>query len=152
MLFPDAVIVALAYELRGVVPIADGTSFGLQPGLPVRFRIPSIARIDTGLFVPITFSKDVAYSFSVPAALYFQVKDFFFGPMTGFRWDHFAIPATPLTQSTTKEQADITAGLAAGYTFDWLVDLKAQVYTLRINDSSWSNLIGAGVGVGLLLP
>jgi hypothetical protein len=33
-----------------------------------------------------------------------------------------------------------------------MLDLKAQIYTLRINDSNWSNLLGGGVGVGLLLP
>jgi hypothetical protein len=149
----DAEIFAIGFESRFLIPIASNTDFSVSPGIPMRFRIPHIARIDTGLFVPIAFTHDVQYTFSIPAELYIQVKDWFFGPMTGFRFDHIETLTSPLTGgTTTKDQVDIQAGIGGGYTVGGFLDLKAQLYTLRINDSNWSNTLGGGVGVGLLIP
>jgi hypothetical protein len=150
----DAEVIAVGLETRFLVPLADHTYFSASPGVPVRIRIPHLARIDTGLYVPIAFTDNIQYTFSIPAELWFQVKDFFFGPMTGFRFDHIetAIATVMGTTTSSNNQVDIQAGLGAGYTLGGMLDLKAQVYTLRINDSNWANTIGAGLGVGLLLP
>ena len=84
----DLELFALGLETRFVVPIANGSDFSAAPGAPVRIRIPKIARIDTGIFVPIDFTHDTQYTISIPAQLYIQVQNAFFGPMTGVRFNH----------------------------------------------------------------
>ena len=151
----DLEVAGVGLETRFVVPLADGSNFSIAPGLPVVFRIPKLARIDTGIFVPIAFNDQTQYTISIPAQLWFQVDDFFFGPMTGIRYNRIAtltFDTTGAQHSSTTTRTDIPLGLGAGYTVGGMLDIKAQLYMLRINDSDWSKTIGGGVGVGVLLP
>jgi hypothetical protein len=138
-------IVELGFETRFIVPTADGSDFELVTGVPLRIHIPTLARIDTGVWVPIVFNSDTSYSIDIPAQLFFQAGQAFFGPMTGVRFNH---PGGDLGDSTT----DIPAGIGGGYTLGGVLDLKVQVRTERINDVSWTKYIGGGLGVGLRLP
>jgi hypothetical protein len=135
----------LGLETRAVIPTADGSDFELVPGVPVRIHIPGFARIDTGVWLPVIINNDPSFTIDIPAQLFFQVNQAFFGPMTGVRFNH---PAGSNGDSTT----DIPAGIAGGYTLGGVLDLKVQVRTERINDVSWTKYIGGGLGVGLRLP
>lgn len=147
-----AEVAAVGLETRVVIPIDSTSGWSVSPGLPVRFRIPKIARIDTGIFAYLPASDDHAnqYIVSVPAQLWFQIDNAFVGPMTGLRYNRFTSTISDATGQSTR--TDITAGVGGGYTFAERFDLKAQVYVARINDSDWSKTLGAGVGVGILLP
>jgi hypothetical protein len=133
----------LGLETRAVIPTADGSDFELVPGAPVRIHIPGFARIDTGVWLPVIFNSDTSFTIDIPAQLFFQVNQAFFGPVTGVRFNH----PDPGDSST-----DIPAGIAGGYTLGGVLDLKVQVRTERINDVSWTKFIGGGLGVGLRLP
>ncbi len=138
-------IVELGFETRFVVPTAAGSDFELVPGVPVRIHLPGFVRIDTGVWLPIIFNSDASFTIDIPAQLFFQAGQAFFGPMTGVRFNH---PGADYGDSTT----DVPAGIGAGYTLGGVLDLKVQVRTERINDVSWTHYIGGGLGVGLRLP
>jgi hypothetical protein len=147
----DVEVLQLGLETRAIIPTGANSSFELTPGIPVRIHVPGFMRIDTGVFFPIEFTSDTGYTIDIPAQLFFQVEDAFFGPMLGFRFNHPGSdgnPAPPPPATST----DIPAGLGGGYTLGGVVDLKLQVRTERINDANWSRFIGAGFGVGLRLP
>ncbi len=141
----DLKVFELGLETRVVIPTSDGSAFELVPGVPVRIHIPGFARIDTGVWLPVIFSSDPSFTIDIPAQLFFQVNQAFFGPETGVRFNH---PGGDAGDSTT----DIPAGIAGGYTLGGVLDLKVQVRTERINDVSWTKYIGGGLGVGLRLP
>jgi hypothetical protein len=128
-----------------IIPTSAGSDFELVPGVPVRVHLPGFARIDTGVWLPIEFNASTSFTIDIPAQLFFQAGQAFFGPMTGLRYNH---PGADIADPTT----DIPVGLAAGYTLGGVLDLKVQVRTERINDVSWAQYIGGGLGVGLRLP
>jgi hypothetical protein len=148
----DLKVVEIGSEIRAAVPTATHafddpnaphSSFGLEGGIPVRIHIPGIARIDTGFFLPAVFASDTTVAFDIPGQLWIQVNDLFVGPMVGFHY----------TQITNEpDEKDVLAGIGGGYTFLGFLDVKAQLYTPRINDSNWSKLLGGGLGVGLNVP
>jgi hypothetical protein len=138
-------VVELGLETRAVVPTSDGSDFELVPGVPVRIHIPGFVRIDTGVWLPVIFNSDTSFTIDIPAQLFVQVDQAFFGPETGVRFNH---PGGDAGDSTT----DVPAGIAGGYTLGGVLDLKVQVRTERINDVSWTKYIGGGLGVGLRLP
>jgi hypothetical protein len=138
-------IIELGFETRFIVPTADGSDFELVPGVPARIHVPGFARIDTGVWLPVIFNSDASFTIDIPAQLFFQAGQAFFGPMTGVRFNH---PGGDVGESST----DVPAGIAGGYTLAGVLDLKVQVRTERINDVSWTKYIGGGLGVGLRLP
>jgi hypothetical protein len=140
----DLHVVELGLETRAIIPTDSGSDFELIPGAPVRIHLPTFARIDTGVWLPVEFDSDIGFRIEIPAQLFFQAGQAFFGPVTGIRFNHPGgdIPST----------AEIPAGVAAGYTLGGILDLKVQVRTERINDTAWSQYIGGGIGAGLRLP
>lgn len=139
----DLEVVQLGLETRAVLPIADGSDFVLTPGVPVRIHLPTLARIDTGVWVPIAFTSNTGFTVDVPAQLFFQVGSAFFGPLTGLRYNN---------PGDGSSSVDVPAGLGGGYTLGGILDLKVQVRTERINDANWTQFIGGGIGAGLRLP
>jgi hypothetical protein len=141
----DLKVVELGLETRFIIPTDPSSDFEVVPGVPVRIHLPGFVRIDTGVWVPLEFNSDASFTIDIPAQLFFQAGQAFFGPMTGLRYNH---PGADIADPTT----DIPVGLAAGYTLGGVLDLKVQVRTERINDVSWAQYIGGGLGVGLRLP
>jgi hypothetical protein len=137
-------IVEIGLETRVIIPTDSGSDFELAPGAPVRIHLPGFVRIDTGVWLPIEFNDNTSFTIDIPAQLFFQAGQAFFGPMTGVRFNH---PGGD-TDATT----DVPAGIGGGYTLGGVLDLKVQVRTERINDVSWTHYIGGGLGVGLRLP
>jgi hypothetical protein len=144
-------VVEVGLESRFVIPTASNSSFGLTAGLPVRIHIPHFLRIDTGPYLPMSFSSPLDYSVDVPVQAFFQVGDAFFGPFSGFRYNHHTyVDAFGMNQ--TDDSTDIPVGVGGGYTLAGMVDLKAQLRTERINSGQWAKGIGGGIGVGLRFP
>jgi hypothetical protein len=130
-------IIELGWELRVMPPLASGTSFGLMPGIPLVVRIPRLLKVETGAYVPLVFSKDIDSGLSVPVAVWLQLGDFFLGPQSGVRFERGG-PSVPF-------------GFGVGYTLGGMLDLKAQLFSLRINDD-FAKSLGGGLGVALTLP
>jgi hypothetical protein len=142
----------LGLELRMTFPTAStcapagaaetACDVGLTPAVPLRLHIPSILRVDTGLYLPVVWSG--AFAIQLPLQVFFQVGDAFFGPLSGIRYDKDGEGPNPR----------ITAGIGGGYTIGErkMIDIKAQVYTEQVNDVNWGKHIGGGIGVGLRLP
>jgi hypothetical protein len=144
-------VVEVGLETRFIVPIAAGSSFGLTPGIPVRIHIPHLLRIDTGVFLPVSFDSPVNYSVDIPVQAFFQVGDAFFGPFTGIRYNHRSfVDGAGATQ--TDDSTDVPVGLGGGYTLGGIVDLKAQLRTETVNSPNWAKGIGGGLGAGLRFP
>jgi hypothetical protein len=137
----------VALETRAILPTASGSTFAIVPGAPVRVHLPTLARIDTGLYVPISFASSnddgsgssTSFAVQVPAQLFLQLGDSFVGPFTGLLF----------VTDGSQPNPQITAGVGGGHTFGSVLDLKVQVYTPQLNDVSWMKHIGGGVGVGL---
>jgi hypothetical protein len=140
----DLQVLQVGLETRAIIPTDSTSDFELSPGVPVRIHIPGLARIDTGVWLPIEFNSDASFTIDIPAQLFFQAQDAFFGPMTGVRFNH---PGGGVDSTT-----DVPAGIGGGYTVLGSLDLKVQVRTERINDLNWSKYIGGGLAVGLRLP
>jgi hypothetical protein len=139
----DVQVVQIGLETRVSIPTAQGSNLAVTPGIPFRFHVPGFARIDTGIYFPVApFDQDPGFVIQIPAQLFFQVGDAFFGPLTGFRYAGNSDGPNPA----------ITAGVGGGYTLAGFLDLKAQIYTDLVNDPGWANHIGGGLGVGLRVP
>jgi hypothetical protein len=150
----DLKSVQLGLETRIIVPTADGSVFALTPGLPVRVHVPGFLRIDTGLWLPLTFGSGAqgglqpAYTLDVPVQAFFAIGDWFVGGMAGVRYN--VDSSAPGGSSTV----DLPLGIGGGYTLlGGRLDVKVQVRTERVNDANWaSQFLGGGIGVGTRLP
>jgi hypothetical protein len=148
----DLQVVQMALETRLIIPTdstqIDGqnvSSFAITPGVPFRIHMPGFLRIDTGLYLPISFDSNTSFSLDIPAQAFFELGSAFVGPVTGIR---FNAPGGGVDGSV-----DVPLGIAAGYTLGGQIDLKVQLRTERINDANWaSQYLGGGFGVGLRLP
>jgi hypothetical protein len=148
----DLQVVQMALETRLIIPTdstqIDGqnvSSFAITPGVPLRVHIPGFLRVDTGLYLPISFDANTSYSLDIPAQAFFELGNGFVGPVTGIR---FNAPGGGVDSSV-----DIPLGIGGGYTLGGRIDLKVQVRTERINDPNrFSQFLGGGFGVGLRLP
>lgn len=139
----DIEVLQVGLETRLIFPTAQGSNVAFTPGIPVRVHIPGFVRIDTGAYFPVApFDQDASFAIQIPAQLFFQAGAAFFGPLTGLRYEG----------STDAPNPAITAGVGGGYTVLGFLDIKAQIYTDLVNDPSWANHIGGGVGVGLRVP
>jgi hypothetical protein len=143
----------LGLEGRVILPTDSSTTpdgqrisfFAITPGLPVRVHVPGLLRVDTGIYLPLSFNSSTSYSVDIPAQAFFAYQNAFFGPVTGIRFN------TP--GGGQDGSVDVPLGIAGGYTLAGRVDLKVQVRTERVNDPNWaSQYLGGGLGVGLRLP
>ena len=78
----------LGFELRAILPIEDGTRFGMVLGLPIALRT-GVLRLDTGIYIPILFYSAIQTAISIPAHLWIQVSPtLWLGPLFGIRVYH----------------------------------------------------------------
>jgi len=141
---------AVAFEARLTPGFANGSANIVVLGTPLRFRVPRLLRIDTGVYVPISFAEFNTWGLELPLAVWLAHENFFAGPLTGIFWNNPAYG--DLATQGYPSELDIHAGVGAGYTFGRYFDVKAQVLTTRANHSNWANYIGGGAGIDVLLP
>jgi hypothetical protein len=127
----------LALEGRIYLPFERGTHFGMMFGLPVMFHLGGVARIDTGIYVPVVLQDPVQTHVSFPLHLWFQVgRELWLGPILGVRIDN---PGA---------NVHLPVGFGLGYSITSYLDLKTWLLFPQIEGAG-----GAGdrwgVGVGL---
>lgn len=126
----------LGLEARVVLPAEDGTDLTLMPALPLALHIGGAARIDTGLYIPITFHHDTVVTVSIPIHVWFQItSSTFLGPLTGVRFhDHGGGTTVPL-------------GFGLGHALAHNVDLKTWLLFPDVNHSGSAKSFGGGIGL-----
>jgi hypothetical protein len=141
----DAKVVQMSLETRLIAPIVDtNPDLSISPGAGIRIHIPHFMRIDTGIFGIYAPDQNTNVVLSIPVQVWFQVEDAFFGPMSGFRYD-FSANGAP-------NRTEIPGGLGGGYTFGKMLDVMGQVYAYNLDSTTWSQTVGAGLAVQLLVP
>ncbi|MGO9834379.1 MAG: hypothetical protein ACLP1X_09205 [Polyangiaceae bacterium] len=145
--------VEFALEARAMIPTTSDSFFELVVGVPVRIHLPTLARIDTGVYLPVAFDSPTTFGIQVPVQLFFQVGDSFFGPLIALVLAQNVSEAADGTVTAGPlDQGQVTFGVGGGHTFDGILDLKAQVYSTQISDPQiWAKNIGGGLGLGLRL-
>lgn len=146
--FVDTPVAAVGFEVRLLPALAARSANVLAPGIPLRFRVPGLMRIDTGLVMPVSFANGNTWGVELPLALWFQHEALFFGPMSGVFLNN---PGAGFEYGGVPTQVDIQAGVGMGFTIG-ICDLKAQVLTLRANDPHAASFIGGGAGLGIVVP
>jgi hypothetical protein len=126
---------ALAVEGRFLVPLNNGATVML--GAPIQLRTGTSMRIDTGMFVPLTFAEAKTYvSVSVPVRAWYQISESFFaGPLTGLR-----------INSVKGREIDVPLGIGVGVSIHRTIDLKGDFYLNRVNNGFRE--FGFGIGIG----
>jgi hypothetical protein len=126
----------VALDTRVYLPFADGSRVGVMIGLPIAIHIGSVARLDTGIYVPIIFTHPVSSVISIPLHLWFQASNhLFLGPLTGIR----------IYNPGGHDTVAFGFGLGSALSHD--VDLKAWLLFPDINDDNGTHSFGFGVGL-----
>jgi hypothetical protein len=147
--FLNSPLVAVGFETRLLPQVAPDSADVIVPAIPARIRLNGVLRIDTELAFPVSLANGDTGGIDIPLAAWWQYERFFFGLLTGIFWNN---PASGYDYGGVPTQLDVHAGMGIGYTVAGICDLKAQVLTIRIDDPNWSRTIGAGFGVGLVMP
>jgi hypothetical protein len=124
--------VELGLDGRVYLP-TDGGDFGILVGVPVALHLGGVARIDTGVFVPIIFAeRETRTLVSIPLELWLQPSSqLYLGPLFGWQ---FHDPGTT-----------IHFGFGLGYAVSYDIDLKTWLLFPNIRSSGKD--FGAGVGL-----
>lgn len=140
----DTEVFELALEGRVYLPVEPPDAlFATVLGLPMGIHLGSIARFETGVYMPIDVDNgNTSFQFSVPFDVWFQVTPkLWLGPMTNLR---YVQPAGP-----NNDRTDFGVGFGLGYQFASFVDLKTQLFWPAINQDPGAGNFGVGVGVQL---
>jgi hypothetical protein len=107
-------VVELGLEGRIMSPFSLG--LGLMFGVPLAFHFGRVARLDTGVYVPVLFYDPTQSLVSFPAHLWLQLTDrFWLGPMTGVR-----------VTTTRGSRTEVPLGFGLGYSVLRSLDFKAE--------------------------
>jgi hypothetical protein len=133
-------VVELGLEARMYLPIAENSEFGVAPGLPVAFHLGEIARLDTGVLVPIILSDpDTTTIISIPARLWFQVSQkAWLGPLSGVR---------VVNDANGNNDTQVPLGFGFGYQISQAVDLKTQFLFRDVDRNDATDDFGVGAGL-----
>jgi hypothetical protein len=117
-------VVELGLEGRVMSPFSEG--LGLMFGVPLAFHFGRVARLDTGVYVPVLFYDPTRSLISFPFHLWFQLTDrFWLGPMAGVRiltTDGSGVRFLTPNGSRT----EVLIGFGLGYSVTRAFDFKAQ--------------------------
>jgi hypothetical protein len=127
----------LALEGRIYLPFERDTRFGMMFGLPIMFHLGGVARIDTGIYVPVVLQDPVQTHVSFPLHLWFQAnRELWLGPILGVRIDN---PGS---------NVHLPVGFGLGYSIASYLDLKTWLLFPQIEGAGGAGDMW-GVGVGL---
>jgi hypothetical protein len=147
----DLSVVEVGVEGRIYFPFADGTFFSFMVGAPVRVHVSRILRIDTGVYVPVTFFRAAlgntnGISVNIPAEFWFQAtRDFFVGPIAEIRLNGEDNNTPGLG---VDHEAGVLFGVGLGYQVSRYADLKASFLLPQLNGTPGPDF-AAGLGIGL---
>jgi hypothetical protein len=150
----DLSVFELGVEGRVYIPFEDGTRFSFMVGLPMRFHVARILRIDTGIYMPVIFYRNAnggtsnAVSVNAPLEFWFQVtRHLFLGPLLEFRVNNDNLPFD------ADHEAGVLLGFGLGYQISRFADFKTSFLLPRLNGDYGPNYPGPdfafGIGLGL---
>jgi hypothetical protein len=106
--------------------------------MPVALHFGASLRIDSGLYLPVTFYDPVLFAISVPLDVWFQISPrLWLGPMTGIRFQHWG----------PDDHTDLALGFGLGYSLARALDLKTAFLMPAINQTEGARNFGIGVGI-----
>jgi hypothetical protein len=128
---------AVGLEGRVYVPV-DGGRAGILLGLPLHLHIGTSARFDSGVYVPIIFTKpDTTTIVSIPLHLWFEVERVSIGLLTGVRiYNPGSSTAIPL-------------GVGLNFALSHEADLRTWLLFPNVKGSGATDYFGGGVGLEL---
>ncbi len=107
-------VVELGLEGRVMSPFSQG--LGLMFGMPLVFHLGRVARLDTGVYVPVLFYDPTVSLVSFPLHLWLQLSNrFWLGPMSGVR-----------ATTTRGSRTEVPLGFGLGYEITRAIDFKAM--------------------------
>jgi hypothetical protein len=116
-------VVELGLEGRVMSPFSQG--LGLMFGMPLVFHFGRVARLDTGVYVPVLFYDPTQSLVSFPLHLWLQLTHhFWLGPMSGVR-----VTATdngPFLRPFARSRTEVPLGFGLGYSATRAIDFKAM--------------------------
>jgi hypothetical protein len=129
-------VVELGLEGRVMSPFSRG--LGLMFGMPIALHIGRVARLDTGVYVPVLFYDPTESLVSFPFHLWFQLSPrFWLGPMVGIR----------VHTSNNNSRSELPIGFGLGYSVTRSLDFKAQFLFPDANGPTDRWGVGAGIEV-----
>ncbi|MBX3204799.1 MAG: hypothetical protein KF764_07005 [Labilithrix sp.] len=131
-------IAEVGLDGRVFLPVEEGTRFGLMFGVPLTFHVSDIARIDTGVYIPILFYNPTVNGLSIPGYFWFQTSEkLWLGPMAQLRF---------IGAGSGDHDAHLLLGFGLGYQVASTVDLKTMILFPTVDDD-FVRQVGAGFGV-----
>ncbi len=126
---------------RVFLPIEDGTRAGIMFGVPLAFHVSDLLRIDTGVYIPVSFYDPAYNGLSIPGYFWFQPSEkLWLGPMAQLRF------IDPGRLNRTEHDAHLLLGFGLGYQVASSVDLKTMILSPAVDDGFF-RYFGAGFGV-----
>jgi hypothetical protein len=127
-------VIEVGLEGRVELPFSRGV--GMLVGVPLALHIGRVARLDTGVYVPILFYDPTVTAVSIPLHLWLQATDrFWIGPMSGI-----------VVESAPSSRTRVPFGVGLGYGATRALDFKAQLLFRDVNHAPREDW-GFGVGI-----
>lgn len=134
-------VTEVGLDFRATMPVEDHSRFGTSFGVPLAFHLGQVARIDTGVYLPLAFYDRTLLHIAVPGYFWFQVSDrVWLGPMTSLR--HRLAPDGP-------SRTSFLLGFGLGVQVASAVDLKTMIFFPDLASDEGARAWGAGFGVQL---
>jgi hypothetical protein len=125
----------VALEGRVYIPV-DGGPAGFLLGVPVHLHLGESARLDSGVYVPIIFTKpDVTAIVSIPVHIWFAIDHVSIGLLTGLR---IQTPGSDL---------GIPLGVGLNLALSREADLRTWFLFPNVKGSRGTDYFGGGVGI-----
>lgn len=134
-------VAELALEGRFIVPVDPDTVAGAEFGMPLALHLGDRVRLDTGFWLPTTFSNPAILGISAPLDVWFQITPrLWLGPMTGLYWPD-------VTHNPPVNQPFVSMGFGLGYAITHYLDFKTMFLFPALNEDSRIFGVGAGVQI-----
>jgi hypothetical protein len=134
-------VAELALEGRFIVPVDPNTPAGLEFGMPLALHLGDRVRLDTGFWLPTTFTNPATLGISVPLDVWIQITPrLWLGPMTGLQW-------FDVTRNPPANQPAVSMGFGLGYSITHYLDFKTMFLFPELNEDSRVFGVGAGVQI-----
>jgi len=135
-------VAELALEGRFIIPVDPNSVAGLEFGMPLALHLGDRVRLDTGFWLPTTFTNTATLGISVPLDVWIQVTPrLWLGPMTGLYWPD--VNRNPLPAN----QPYVSMGFGLGYAITHYLDFKTMFLFPELNEDSRIFGVGAGVQI-----
>jgi hypothetical protein len=140
----------LGLEGRIYTPFSVG--LGVMFGMPLAFHLGRVARIDTGVYIPVFFYDPTRAIISLPFHLWFQLTDkLWLGPLLGLRFysnNPDGACGAPGFWPGCGNRASVPFGFGLGYQISRELDFKTQMIFQDVANGGnpyWG--LGAGIQV-----